>query len=104
MWKHSLPLAAFLWALSAASCALREPETGAARGTSLNTRLTGEEEVPPVETAGSSAAAITYDTASRLLPWEIAYEGLSSEAMAAHIHGPGAMGEAGAPVRIPLGG
>lgn len=60
--------------------------------------LSGGEEVPPVETAASGSADVTYDTETMELSWTAEYSGLSGPAMAAHFHGPAAMGENAGPV------
>jgi CHRD domain len=48
--------------------------------------LTGAQQVPPVETAGSGAADLTYDPATRMLTWSVSYTGLSGPATMAHFH------------------
>ena len=63
--------------------------------------LTGAEEVPPVETSGSGEIAVTYDTDTRILTWELDYSGLTGDPTAAHFHGPADPGENAPPV-IPL--
>ena len=60
--------------------------------------LTGAEEVPPVETAATGSADVTYDTETMMLTWTAEYSGLSGPAAAAHFHGPAAMGENAGPV------
>jgi hypothetical protein len=54
--------------------------------------------VPPVQTAATGAADLSYDPATRKLTWSVAYTGLSGAATMAHIHGPAAEGKNGAPV------
>jgi hypothetical protein len=61
--------------------------------------LTGAQQVPPVETSGSGAADLTYDSATRVLTWSVTYSGLSAPATMAHFHGPAAAGANG-PVTI----
>jgi Cu/Zn superoxide dismutase len=60
----------------------------------MYSRLDVLQEVPPP--TGSTAwghAEITVDTAANTLAYHIAYSGLSSAEIGAHIHGPGAPGE-----------
>lgn len=58
---------------------------------------------PPVTTKGKGTAALTFDTATKKLSWNVKYSGLSGPATAGHIHGPAAMGE-NAGVAIPFKG
>ncbi len=62
---------------------------------SFNVSLSGAQQVPPVQTAGTGSADITYDPATREVTWSIAYSGLSSPATMAHFHGPAAAGKNG---------
>jgi CHRD domain len=55
--------------------------------------LTGAQQVPPVTTAGSGTAKLTYDPSTRLLTWNVAYSGLSGPATMAHFHGPAPAGK-----------
>jgi hypothetical protein len=50
--------------------------------------LTGTRQVPPVQTAGSGSADLTYDPSTLVVTWSITYSGLSSSATMAHFHGP----------------
>jgi len=50
--------------------------------------LSGQAQVPPVQTDGSGTAKLTYDPSSRKLTWDITFQNLSSPATMAHIHGP----------------
>ncbi len=63
--------------------------------------LMGSSETPPTDSAGTGAADISLDTASRLLSWTITYSGLSGAASAAHFHGPAAIGAKASPV-VPI--
>ena len=54
--------------------------------------LTGAQQVPPVQTAGTGNAALTYDASTRELTWSVTYSGLSGPVSMAHFHGPAAMG------------
>ena len=66
--------------------------------TSFKVPLTGAQGVPPVDTPGSGTAEITYDPATRVVTWNIAYSGLSSASTMAHFHGPAAQGKNAPPV------
>ena len=60
---------------------------------SFDVPLTGAQQVPPVQTAGSGSAALTYDPGTRVVTWNISFSGLSSQATMAHFHGPAAAGK-----------
>src|ERR1700722_17339422 len=66
---------------------------------SFSVALTGAQQVPPVTTAGSGAAALTYDPTSRVVTWSVTFSGLSGPPTMAHFHGPAAAG-ANAPVLV----
>ena len=76
--------------------------------------LSSGEEVPPNASTGKGNAELTLNSATKELSWNISFEGLSGDAVAAHIHGPadkGAnagvvvnFGTAGQPVKSPLTG
>ncbi len=55
--------------------------------------LTGAQQVPPVQTAGSGNAKLTYDSGTRVVTWDISFSNLSSPATMAHFHGPAAAGK-----------
>ena len=55
---------------------------------SFTVPLTGARQVPPVQTAGSGSADLTYDPSTLVVTWSITYSGLSSPATMAHFHGP----------------
>jgi hypothetical protein len=57
--------------------------------------LSGQQVTPPIQTAGSGTADITYDPATRQVTWSITYSGLSSPATMAHFHGPATPGQNG---------
>lgn len=71
------------------------PMASNAASESFKVELSGAQEVPPVETAGKGTADLTYDPATRVLTWSIAYSGLSAPATMAHFHGPAAAGKNG---------
>ena len=103
MFRQALAIPTIVALLGLGGCSLWEQDTSRGPEKSVNTDLSGEEEVPPVETKGHGTAEVHYNTATRELSWDISYDDLSGDATAAHFHGPGRMGEAGAPVQIPLG-
>lgn len=65
---------------------------------SFKVALTGAQQVPPVQTAGTGTADLTYDPATRALTWSVTYSGLSGPVTMAHFHGPAAAGQNGPPV------
>ncbi len=69
------------------------PRGALAAPMSWTVKLTGAEQVPPVDTKGSGSAALTYDPATRVVTWDITYSGLSSAVTMAHFHGPAAAGK-----------
>jgi hypothetical protein len=58
-------------------------------------------EVPPVTGAGSGTAAVSLDTATKMITYNVTYTGLSGPAAAAHIHC-GAAAGANAGVAVPF--
>ena len=65
---------------------------------SFKVTLNGAQQVPPVQTAATGTAELTYDPATRVLTWTLNYSGLSGPATMAHFHGPAAQGKNGPPV------
>jgi hypothetical protein len=65
---------------------------------SFKVTLTGAQQVPPVDTAATGTAELTYDPATRVLTWNVSYSGLSGPATMAYFHGPAAQGKNGPPV------
>lgn len=55
--------------------------------------LSGEQQVPPVQSPGSGTANLTYDPGTRVVTWNITFSGLSSDATMAHFHGPAPAGK-----------
>lgn len=88
-------------ALVVAACLMGMAWTGAALAApqSFKVSLSGAQSVPPLDTAGTGTADLTYDAATRVVTWSITYSGLSSPATMAHFHGPAAPGK-NAPVLI----
>jgi hypothetical protein len=78
---------------------------GVAQAAQINFKadLNSAGEVPPVTGAGKGTAAVSLDTATKMLTWTVTYSGLSGPATAAHIHGPAAPG-ANAGVLVPFTG
>jgi hypothetical protein len=50
--------------------------------------LSPANEVPPVPTRATGSADVTYDTATRMVTWNVTHSGLSAAPTAAHFHGP----------------
>lgn len=82
----------------AAAASIAWAGAAAAKPTSFVVHLSGAQQVPPVKTAGTGTAHLTYDAATRVMRWTITYSGLSSAATMAHFHF-GAEGKNG-PVEI----
>jgi len=68
-------------AAAAAAPSMAEPA-------SFKVALSGTQQVPPVQTAGTGTAALTYDPATRALTWSVTYGGLTGPVTMAHFHGP----------------
>ena len=49
--------------------------------------LDGAHEVPPVQTAGSGSAKLSFDPDTRVVTWKLSFSGLSGPATMAHFHG-----------------
>ena len=92
--RLTLPGLALAAMLAGGSVALAET-------VNLKADLKGSNEVPPNTAAGTGAAAITFDTASKQLTWRITYSGLTGAPTAAHFHGPAAA-TANAGVAVPI--
>jgi hypothetical protein len=73
--------------------------TGVAQADSFKVSLTGEQCVPPVATSGTGEVDLTFDPATRVITWNIPYNGLSSAVTLAHFHGPAMPGRSG-PVAV----
>jgi len=55
-------------------------------------KMTEAQEVPPHDGKGTGTAVFTIDPAAKTVAWKVTWENLSSNAVAAHIHGPAAPG------------
>ena len=81
---------------------------------SFKVQLTGAQQSPPVQTAGTGTADLTFDPMTRMLTWTVMYSGLSGPVTMAHFHGPAAEGknasvqvwltQKGSPVESPIKG
>ena len=69
-----------------------------AEETKFMATLSGAEEVPPVETAATGTADVTWNSETKELSWTIEFTGLSGAATAAHFHGPADPGANADPV------
>jgi hypothetical protein len=69
-----------------------------AKSETFSVPLSGAQQVPPLQSAGTGTANITWDTATRGVSWSITYSGTSSPVTMAHFH-LGAKGKNG-PVEI----
>jgi hypothetical protein len=65
--------------------------------------LSGAEEVPANDSAGTGTVEAIFDTESMLFTWTITYDGLTGPATAAHFHGPADPGANAGPV-VPIEG
>jgi hypothetical protein len=63
--------------------------------------LSGANEVPAIQSAGTGTATVTFDTQSREMKWEVLVQGLSAPLTAAHFHGPGGSTQ-NSPVIVPI--
>jgi hypothetical protein len=63
--------------------------------------LNAASETPPTDSLGTGTLDATYDTTSKLLTWTVTYSGLTGDVVAAHFHGPAAVGATAPPV-VPL--
>jgi hypothetical protein len=57
-----------------------------AQSVNFKATLSGDEEVPPVQTPGKGEFTATFDPASKRLTWKGNYTGMSGPATAAHFH------------------
>ena len=69
-----------------------------AEKTAFTADLKGASQVPPIDSAGTGNADVTYDDATKMLTWTITYSGLSGPVSAAHFHGPAGKGENAGPM------
>jgi hypothetical protein len=64
--------------------------------------MTAAEEVPPNASTGKGRAEFVLNPATKELTWTVTWEGLTGDAVAAHVHGPADKG-ANAGVQVQLG-
>ena len=83
----------WLWAMLVSVLWIGAPLLASAAPTSFQVKLDGAQQVPPVQTEGSGTADLTYDPATKLLTWNVAFSGLSGPASMAHFHGPAPAGK-----------
>lgn len=69
----------------------------------LTAMLTGGEEVPANDSAGTGTVDADYDSETNVFTYTVTYDGLTGPAVAAHFHGPAMVGENGPPV-VPIEG
>ncbi len=81
-----------LLATAAAAASLMLAPGAYAQTKTFHADATTKEEVPPVTGNGSGKGTFTLNPATKELMWNVTYSGLSSDAAAAHIHGPAAAG------------
>ena len=82
IFRHVLPGLLLLGLTVWAATARAAPVT-------IHVALGGAEQVPPVQSAASGVADLSYDAATRIISWSITCTGLSGAVTMAHFHGPG---------------
>jgi hypothetical protein len=95
--RRNIIVAACLTGAAVAGVALRTTSAAAAP-LSFKVPLTGAQQVPPVQTAATGSADLSYDPSTRTLTWSVAYSGLTGAATMVHIHGPAAEGKNAPPL------
>jgi hypothetical protein len=65
--------------------------------------LSGDQQVPPVVSSGTGAGSVVLNAAQTQITVNLTFAGLTTTAIAAHIHGPGAPG-VNAPILFPFSG
>lgn len=76
--------------------------TASAATVNYTATLSGNREIPKIDTKGKGKLTATFDTVSKALTYTLTFDGLSGPATAAHLHGPATrMQSAG--VLAPLG-
>jgi hypothetical protein len=88
--RAAVVIAGLLGAVSAGGLVFAAP-------VSFQILLSGAQEAPPLQTAGSGTADLTYDPTTRVVTWSVTYSGLSSPVTMAHFHGPASDGQNAAP-------
>jgi hypothetical protein len=73
-----------------------------AESIALKADLKGSSSVPPNTSPATGQVAVSYDTATKVLTYNVTFTGLSGPAIAAHFHGPAEAGKnAGIAVHFP---
>ncbi|MBC5764286.1 CHRD domain-containing protein [Ramlibacter albus] len=100
--RSSLILAATLAAAALAGCgSMQSSQPAASSWMNLTAQLTGAQEVPPKQVAGTGTADVQFDRDTGTLRYTVTYSGLTGPLTGAHIHGPAAMG-ANAGIVVPF--
>lgn len=92
--------AAALLAAAIAGCGQMQAKSAPER---LTGQLSGQQEVPPVDTAGTGEVEVRFNEKASSIRWKVSYQGLSGPVTAAHFHGPAGPGQ-NAGVQLPLAG
>lgn len=88
--------------LTAAAVACLVSFGARAQTVQFHATLAGTSEVPPKQTEASGTATATLDRGTKILTYDITYQGLSGPASAMHFHGPaGPSQNSGVQVPIP---
>ena len=96
--RSSMLLAAAAFAFAAAAM------PASAETVRYKATIVPSSEVPPVANSGGTGQlAATYDTASKVLSYDVTYSGLTGPATMAHFHGPAPVGKH-AGVMVPING
>jgi hypothetical protein len=100
--RRYLLLAATASAIALAGCGgMMTGAKPASNTVTFNGTLSGANEVPPKQTAGTGSFEATLNKDNYQLHYHVVYSGLSGPAVAGHFHGPAAAG-ANAPVVVPF--
>ena len=76
--------------------------TASAATEKFHATLVAAAEAPPTKSTGTGDAAVSLDTATHEITYDVTFSGFSSDVTAAHIHGPAEPGK-NAGVLVPLG-
>jgi hypothetical protein len=88
--------------LAIAGIAVLFAGTASAATMKFSATLMGASEVPPTTSMGSGTAAVSLDSATHEITYDVTFSGFASAVTAAHIHGPAEAGK-NAGVVLPLG-
>jgi hypothetical protein len=88
--------------LAIAGIAVLFAGTASAATIKFSATLMGASEVPPTTSMGSGTAAVSLDSATHEITYDVTFSGFASAVTAAHIHGPAEAGK-NAGVVLPLG-